>query len=1006
MPTPTPNALLQLFCPRLDVFAQHWQKGGKSGYMPSYSYDPYHYRQYKMGGGSFQDYPDKKYALLNDEQIAKHLNGQQLIGIYPLHPDNTSWFIAADFDKDHWAEECQRLIEICTKNNLPAYLERSRSGKGGHVWIFFEGAYPALKSRKILLHFLEKTGLHSAFDKTGSFDRLFPNQDFLSGKGLGNLIALPFYKPAFEQGNSCFIDPKTLSPYADQNLFFENIQRVSLIKLDKLYGLLLKTDLSASPLRLPSFSGKVPITLDKEVRLGRIGMPVVLINFLKDEFNIANSEFFIKKNSGKNTWGTEAHIKCLRETESEVFVPRGSIGKIIRFCRQNSIDIEFRDERKKWPMVNFKADFSLRPHQTPAIESAIQKDFGVIVAPPGTGKTVIGLKIIVEKQQPALILVHRKVLEIQWMERIQTFLGIPKHEIGILGKGKWKKGAKITVGTMQSLIKALEKPEGRELQNAFGTIIVDECHHIPALTFRETLSKLHTHYLYGLTATPFRKHSDGKLIFLYLGDIIAEIKSKEIGTHISPKINIRKTELDVPFNPKTDKFEVLSKVLVHDSARNRLIFEDIKREAMLGRKIVVLTERKEHIDALHQLLKGLFECVTLSGDDSETSRVAKWKTLRAGNYQILLTTGQFFGEGTDLPNANCLFLVYPFSFEGKMVQYIGRVQRGEIAPKIYDYHDAKIEYLHRMFLKRNAVYRKIERQATLFDEPEPENETVIETPTSIFLEETIKIPFDALEFQYGCIAFKHHFSKVNLEVCFDFENGHIRPEFDVMKPYFSKILKIRTINVSVSLEIKDGLVISQTAISDDLNAINEELLETVRFRFVETEIIGKKPVNQKSELLDAKHLQNNTNNSQFYPNGEDLLEDLLKNKSVKHFHQLRYLADKHESHTMKLRFVLAPFSFLFLLSGATQYHIILETIDTEEATYIWHFFKDKVVLRTGLDRVERDLGFIRVHGRQAFLETSPVGFGRVLHDYGTSSASGDERKGFVVWKGGVEEKLG
>lgn len=165
-----------LFKGREDVFAVHWEKGGKSGYMPAYFYDPYRYRAHKIKGGTFQNYTDKTYLPLTDEQLLKHLNGTQLIGMYPLLQDNTSWFIAADFDKQSWAEECKNFIQLCSNKGIPAYLERSRSGKGGHVWIFFEQSYLAIKSRKIVLSLLTELGIVSAYDKNSSFDRLFPNQ--------------------------------------------------------------------------------------------------------------------------------------------------------------------------------------------------------------------------------------------------------------------------------------------------------------------------------------------------------------------------------------------------------------------------------------------------------------------------------------------------------------------------------------------------------------------------------------------------------------------------------------------------------------------------------------------------------------------------------------------------------------------------------------------------------------------------------------------------------------
>ncbi len=516
-----------VFKGREDVFAIRWENGNKSGYMPAVLYDPYFHRTHRVK----QNYEDKTYLLLNNFEIEKHLKGEQLIGIYPLLKDNTTWFLAADFDKDNWIEQCRAFIGSCSKQDIPSYLERSRSGKGGHVWIFFEQPYPAIRSRKIFTTILEQAGIFSVFDKNSSFDRLFPNQDFLSGKGFGNLIALPLFK----------------------------------------------------------------------------------------------------KKMGKNTFGMERYFKFIEETEKEIIIPRGFVGRLLRYCKENKIEFDFKDERLKLKEIPFLFDTILRGYQQPLINNVSKKDLGIIVAPPGSGKTIMGLYIIAQKKQPALIITHRKQIAEQWMERIETFLGIPQRDIGKIGQGKTKIGKQVTVAMIQSLSKELENPDSTHLLNAFGTIIVDEYHHIPADIFKNTIAKLQTFYLYGLTATPFRKYNDGKLIFIHLGEIIAEIKSEKISTNQKPKIIIRNTELEVPFNSKTDKFETLSKILIHDSARNKLILQDVKTELGAGEKVVIITERKEHIDSLYQYLKQSHETITLSGEDSESNRTIKWKNLNKGN---------------------------------------------------------------------------------------------------------------------------------------------------------------------------------------------------------------------------------------------------------------------------------------------------------------------------------------------------------------------------------------
>ena len=609
----------------------------------------------------------------------------------------------------------------------------------------------------------------------------------------------------------------------------------------------------------------------------------------------------------------------------------------------------------------------------------------MIVAPPGSGKTVIGLKIIGDKGQPALIIVHRKQLLDQWTERIEAFLGIPKRDIGVIGQGKSKIGKQITVATIQSLPKQIESVE-----NQFGTIIVDECHHVPAGTFRKTIEKLQAYYLYGLTATPFRKYNDGKMIFTHLGEIIANIQPTEIENYKQAKIIIRNTALNVPYNSKTDSFETLSKILVHDTARNKMIWEDVKTELNQGKNAVIITERKEHIDTLYLFLKQSYEAITLSGEDSETSKKAKWKTLQEGNFQVLITTGQYFGEGTDLQNISCLFLVYPFSFEGKLIQYIGRVQRSEINPTIYDYRDYKIDYLNKLFLKRNTYYRKIDKQATLFDEPKDEITTSKHVLT---IEKKIKVPIEELEFHYGSLAFKYAVVEMNTELQFQVENIEIRPEFEVLKLYFIKRLKSKNITVELLAEFENGKLVSQLALSTDIDRINKEVVEGVKFQFLNKSFL-KQFSTKNQNILTSDELQEQ---DKIYSNAEEVLTEILKNKQYKHSQHIQYLAERHESSIMKIRFVLNPFSFVFLLAGDQSYFIVLETLDTEEATYIWHAPKNKSSLIEEVKQIDSQLSTIRKKGRQAFLENNPEKFTRIMHDYS------DNKKGFIIWKSALEE---
>lgn len=989
MNLPQSNLLLSLFKARQDVFATRWVKGAKSGYMPSYHFDPYVFRRHKMNGGTFKDFPNKSYMPLTEEEVKKHLNGEQQIGIYPMLPDNTSCFLVADFDKDNWLYESNLFLKACITQGINAYLERSRSGKGGHVWVFFEKPYPAHKSRKVFLQILEDCGAFSKFDNSSSFDRVFPNQDYLSGKGLGNLIALPLHGKSVADGNTCFINSETQKPFESQWEYLKSIEKVPVTKLDELFKKL--SDKPRAQITSPASNGKTTIVLNNKVVISKSHLHSKLADFLKLNLNFHNTGYYAKKNANKSTYGTDRFFNFIDEDTENLYIPRGMIGPILKFCIENKISYNFLDERVVHETEKYAIDVKLRDHQVKAISATEKKDFGVITAPPGTGKTIIGLQIIANKCQPALILVHRRQLADQWIERIQSFLGIAKKDIGLIGQGKSKIGKQITVALIQSLSAYLKKENSVDFRNTFGTIIMDECHHIPAKSYRNTISQLNTYYFYGLTATAIRNYNESRIIFIYIGKEIFKIKPEEIEEFQHPEIIVRETQFNVPYNTKTDEFETLAKILIHDSSRNYLIISDIEQELSNSNRVVVLTERVDHIKTLNQLLKRKYETISLSGEDSETDKKNKWELLNKGNYQILITTGQYFGEGTDLDNANCLFLAFPFSFKGKLIQYIGRVQRSHITPKIYDYHDKAIDYLHKLFLKRNSYYRKIQ---LVCKEEETSNNTQVDRIT---ISEEIKLSINEIEFHYGLASFPYVVKSTGEVIEFELENSFIRPEFGILKSHFVKQLKQNTFKVEISAEFENNKLISQHSESTDFQKINESLVESVKYRYF-TNYSGKKEYDSsQGEIRDLETLQGT---NRIYQSEQELIEQVLKDRSVKHYRQLVFLIQKHSSNLSKIRFVLQPFSFIFMLEGEEELHVVLETYNTEEATYIWHFKKDDSDINKSITKVNTDLKTIREQGRQYFLEiVSPYNFSKILHDYS------EERKGFIAWKSKLEELL-
>lgn len=704
---------LSLFKGRDDIYARRWEKDGKSGYMPSYIIDWDDYNKHKAQGGSFKNFEGKKLQPFSRDAVIEHLQGKATIGIYALLADNTSWFIAADFDGDNWGDECLNYLNECKSHEIPAYLERSRSGNGGHVWIFFDAPYPAFKSRKIIFELLRNAYHVSAFDKEVSFDRLFPNQDYHSKQGFGNLIALPLNGNSLLKRNSAFVTIENFEVFSNQWEFLSQIKKLTIPELDLLYEKIVGNSNPIEKVITTNIqeTKQLQIILRNKVILNRIQLSPDIIIFLRDNLNFVNSDYIIKAKIGKSTWKTEKYFKLIDETIDQIEIPRGFVGKLVKFCKEKSIAFEIIDERKKKEDITFESSIELYDYQEDALDVTDKKDFGVIVAPPGSGKTIMGLELICRKQQPTLIIVHRKQLLDQWVDRIQSFLGIPKKEIGQIATSKNHKiGKKITIAMIQSLVKL---DDIKEFANSFGTIIIDECHHVPAKTFREAISNFNSYYLYGLTATPTRKNNDEQLIFVFIGEILALTnpinEQEKIVSNSKISIHIKETNLFVPFDYRIDKYETISKILVFDTARNQMIINDIISQVDEKKQILVLTERKEHITVLNLYLKEKFETITICGDDSESLRKSKIAQIKMGHFQIVISTGQYFGEGMDINKLDCLFLVYPFAFEGKLIQYIGRIQRSEKAPVIFDYRDSKIDYFEKLFKQRNRYYRKLQK---------------------------------------------------------------------------------------------------------------------------------------------------------------------------------------------------------------------------------------------------------------------------------------------------------
>lgn len=350
---------------REDVYAVRWEKDGRSGYMPAYKIDWDDYNRHKSAGGTFANYTKKEYQPFNDAALEEHFYGKATVGIYPLLSDNTSFFIAADFDEENWQESILKLHKICQKVELPAVIERSRSGNGGHLWLFFEENIPAFQSRKIMFELLLQAGIISKFEKEPSFDRLFPNQDTHSGKGIGNLIALPLQGNSLIHGNSCFLEPDTFEPVEDQWAFLQNIRKIPKQKIDSLYLRLSGSakEVFTSTYTASKSSFELEILINSEIYLKRIQLNQKLIEFLRDNLNFLNSDYIVKKRLGKTAYNIEKYFKLIEETPEGIIIPRGFASSLVKFCNSENIPIKIIDERCKQDEIIVNSKIDLLSHQ-------------------------------------------------------------------------------------------------------------------------------------------------------------------------------------------------------------------------------------------------------------------------------------------------------------------------------------------------------------------------------------------------------------------------------------------------------------------------------------------------------------------------------------------------------------------------------------------------------------------------------------------------------------------
>lgn len=709
-----------LFKGRTDIFATRWQNGqGRSGYSVA-CHNEWVPGKCNKPTTKCNECQQRSYKPLGDQAIYSHLTGKQVIGLYPLLPDNTCHVLAADFDKTGWAEAVKAMAKTCDTHVIPHAIEISRSGNGAHLWIFFSEPVSAREARRLGFLLLDKTmeiHPHLSFD---SYDRLFPNQDWMPVGGFGNLIALPLQQQARQQGNTQFVDTSLIA-HPDQWGFLAAIQRLSPQQLNALLEqmsptLLQITDeyqpweqcLPIEHTRIDNCPRQITVTLANRIYISLEQLPTTMVARLKRLASFSNPVFFKTQALRFSTHGIPRYICCAQIEQGYLSLPRGCLDEVLGFMREQEISIAIDDKRntgQALPPSSFLGE--LRKTQQEAIRTITHHDVGILHVPTAFGKTVTAISIIKKRHVNTLILTHTRQLLEQWQERIPSFLsGV---EVGIVGGGKKKPGGQIDIATYQSLINKKDNTVS-ELIQQYGQIIIDECHHISAPRFEMVLNEVRSKYVLGLTATPDRQDGHQKIMFMLAGPIRYKVKTES-------GLNFKQTVIVAHRNDPPNQTIARSAEHPHiadvyqwlatNGQRNADIINDVVGSIRVGCHPLLLTERREHAEILAQNLtdKGLGVVVLRGAMGAKQQKLAREQLPQA---QVVVATGKYAGEGFDLPRLDTLFLALPIAWKGSLAQYAGRIHResaGKESVTIHDYVDDSLPMLQRMFRKREKGYQ-------------------------------------------------------------------------------------------------------------------------------------------------------------------------------------------------------------------------------------------------------------------------------------------------------------
>lgn len=757
------NFLFELFHGRRDVYAvRNWnEKTSKVSYYPACLNawtENCLLKKFKDKGSigtrpSCSDCQCRLYENLSPEIIcARNMynyndHGKGAVGIYAMLPGNTCRFVAIDLDESTWRKDALELASVARKSGFQMAIEQSFSGKGAHLWLFFSENVPAFKARRLVFSFLDEACESSKTVSLKSYDRVFPTQDEVEEGCFGNLILLPLVAGAARRKKdkgTVFVD-NDFNVYPDQISFLSSVPRYSEKDID-LYlathrgsdkgldifedGSELEKDVIWKK-RFPKVSKKdclskaLPVFLSSGLSIPKSAMSARLQNAFKRLACFANPEYFKsrKRNKGYVSDKLNSFIESFLESDEVLQLPRGLRNESEQFLKTSCIDYEIKDLRSCNTGLDVHFNGTLRDVQIQAADAMKAVEIGILNAATSFGKTVVAAKLIAERKEKTLVLVQKQKLMDQWKTSLEKFLVVKnaplkrtgkrtnKTCIGVYGGAKDSLSSYIDIAMVQSIASRMP-----EFIRDYGMVIVDECHHIAADSFLKVMNAVRPKYVYGLSATVKRLDGLECLIYSQCGPVVFQYGANKLAYErglaqaFVPRFTNSMLSIFVakPFNNVA-----AIKELSIDDARNSLIVDDVVALRDSGKRILILTKLVEHTRILEAKLKERgIPSIVLTGEMKALDR-RKANELLESNIDgcfVVISTGQYLGEGIDIPYLDTLMAVSPVGWEGVVGQYAGRIARefvGKNKVCIYDYVDICVPQYARMYAKRLSSYRKL-----------------------------------------------------------------------------------------------------------------------------------------------------------------------------------------------------------------------------------------------------------------------------------------------------------